>query len=214
MKGNKVNSFIKKNAYYFVFILTLAVITTITVMLIVTSKDNSLNTGGDNVIVKPDDTPNNPNEPTEPTEPDNPTSSIIIFDLPCNGAIIKDYVGDSVVYNQTLGIYQGHKAIDFSGEEGSQVFAVYDGIIESIVVSKLEGTTITIDHSNGLKSVYNSIEVVENLSSGDKVQKGEVIGYISTNNKKEYLDGPHLHFSVLENGLKIDPNKYLVMEEK
>lgn len=217
MKGNKVTNFIKKNAYYFVFILTLAVITTITVMLIVNAKDNSLSTGNENVIIKPDNTPsipNNPSEPSTPSEPDNEASSVIIFDLPCSGSIIKDYVADSVVYNQTLGVYQGHKAIDFSASEGAKVFACYDGTIESIVVSKLEGTTITIDHSNGLKSIYNSLEAVEGLSSGAVVKKGEVIGYVSSNNKKEYLDGPHLHFSVSENGVVVNPSKYLVTEEK
>ncbi|MBO5926497.1 MAG: M23 family metallopeptidase, partial [Clostridia bacterium] len=90
----------------------------------------------------------------------------------------------------------------------------YQGVIEEITTGKLEGTTVTIDHGNGLKSVYNSIEINEDLAVGQSVDKGESIGVISTNNRLEYKDGPHLHFEVLENGEKVDPFKYLLTEEK
>ncbi|MBQ3166493.1 MAG: M23 family metallopeptidase, partial [Clostridia bacterium] len=75
-------------------------------------------------------------------------------------------------------------------------------------------TTVTIDHGKGLKTVYNSIEPIEGLASGQKVEKGQVIGKVSTNNKQEYKDGPHLHFEVWENGESISPLKYLTVEEK
>jgi murein DD-endopeptidase MepM/ murein hydrolase activator NlpD len=135
--------------------------------------------------------------------------------MPVQGAsIIKDYVGASVVYNQTLGLYTGHKAIDFAAEEGTVVSCVYDGVVESIEISKVNGTTVTVDHGNGLKSVYNSIEAVESLQEGATVLKGDALGTVSTNNKTEHLDGAHLHFEVLENGVKTDPYKYLLTEEK
>ena len=135
--------------------------------------------------------------------------------MPVQGAsIIKDYVGASVVYNQTLGLYTGHKAIDFAAEEGTAVSCVYDGVIESIEISKVNGTTVMVDHGNGLKSVYNSIEAVESLQEGATVLKGDALGTVSANNKTEYLDGAHLHFEVWENGEKIDPTKYLTIDGK
>ena len=130
------------------------------------------------------------------------------------GEIIKDYSGSSVVYNQTLGVYSGHKAIDFGASEGASVLCVYDGVVESITTSKVNGTTVTIDHGDGLKTVYNSIEAREDLLEGMSLSKGDVIGEVSTSNKTEYLDGAHLHFEVIENGDKIDPQKYLVTESK
>ena len=155
----------------------------------------------------PENEENNENE-------QKPVVSVIVFDMPVNGTIIKDYVSAGVVYNQTLNLYSGHKAIDFAGEEGAVVKAVYGGQVENVEVSKLEGTTVTIDHGNGLKTVYNSIEVNEDIVIGKTLNKGDAIGVISTNNKLEYKDGAHLHFEVLENGEKIDPYKYLLTEEK
>ncbi len=232
-KNSKTINFIKKNVYYFVFIICLAVLSVITIALVVTSNSQPVN--GGNTIEKPNDdnndstgsndqNQNNQNKPSDENQPneDNqgeeeeqkPVVSVIVFDIPVNGTIIKDYVSAGVVYNQTLNLYSGHKAIDFAAEEGTAVKAVYQGKVESIVTSKLEGTTLTIDHGNGLKTVYNSIEVDDSIVVGTQVDKGDVIGSVSTNNKLEYLDGAHLHFEVLENGKKTDPYKYLLTEEK
>ena len=233
-KNSKTINFLRKNVYYFAFIVCLAVLSVITIALVVSSNSQPVN--GGQTIEKPNEDNNqnnnqngnlenkpnedgNKNENNENVNDNNdleqsPVVSVIVFDMPVNGTIIKDYVSAGVVYNQTLNLYSGHKAIDFAGEEGAVVKAVYGGVVESVEVSKLEGTTVTIDHGNGLKTVYNSIEVNEDIVIGKTLNKGEEIGVISTNNKLEYKDGAHLHFEVLENGEKIDPYKYLLTEEK
>ncbi len=225
-KNSKVTDFIRRNAYYLAFVLCIAVLAVITVALVTLgSTDNSIQTGGNDQIVDegtqtPNDETNKPSEDEgdnkdQTGDENQPTVSVIIFDMPVSGgSVIKDYVGASVVYNQTLGLYSGHKAIDFGAEEGAQVVCVYDGVIESVEISKVNGTSVTINHGNGLKSVYNSIEVLDSLQQGATVYKGEVLGTVSTNNKTEHLDGAHLHFEVWENGEKVDPNKYLIGEGK
>lgn len=236
-KSSKLTGFIKKNAYYFVFIFCLALLAVITVALVVSGNQNSLETGGNGSQIEDENKQpsGDENQPSDDTnggdqsgdqngdqsgdqnqggEDDKPTASVIVFDMPVNGTVIKDYVGASVIYNQTLGLYSGHKAIDFAAEEGTQVFCVYDGVIESVEISKVNGTSVTVDHGNGLKSVYNSIEADETLLEGMNVSKGDLLGTVSTNNKTEYLDGAHLHFEVLENGAKVDPNKYLTIDGK
>lgn len=233
-KNSKVADFIKRNAYYLAFVLCLAVLAVITVALVMTgSQNNSLQTGGNDQIVddngdtpsggnQNEDTPSGgdqnqdtPSDGSNDNQEEKPTVSVIIFDMPvAGGSVIKDYVGASVVYNQTLGLYTGHKAIDFGAEEGAEVFCVYDGVIESVEISKVNGTSITVDHGDGLKTVYNSIEAIDGIEEGLTVKKGDVLGLVSTNNKTEHLDGAHLHFEVWENGAKIDPNKYLIGEDK
>ena len=205
----KVLNFLKTNAYYFAFILCLGALAGITVALVVAGNSNSLQTGGEQI-----ETPSEGTENPSETPSETPTVTVIEFIMPVNGAtVIKDY-STSVVYNQTLGLYSGHKAIDFGAQEGATVVCVYEGVVESITTSKVDGVTVTVNHGNGLKTVYNSIEVREDLLEGMTLLKGDIIGEVSTSNKTESLDGAHLHFEVIENGEKIDPERYLITESK
>ena len=134
--------------------------------------------------------------------------------MPVNTTISVGEYSETMVFNQTLNRYSSHKAIDFFAPEGTPVMAVYDGTIESVNTSLLQGTTIIIDHGNGLKTVYNSLLDGDDVIVGQKVTQGEVIGEVSATNRQESKDGPHLHFSVEENGQVIDPIKYLAIAEK
>ena len=215
-KQQTKKNFFRKNIYYFVIAFVMLTFIAITVVLFATNQTtNGLQTPNDNNdLNKPTTsvTPNtdssltaDPNSPTdEPSqEPDKPTQTVITFVMPVENATLScDYTASSVVYNQTLNVYTGHLAIDFKADEGTPVVAVYSGKIESVTSSYLTGTTVTIDHGNGLKTVYNSVEIVEGLQSGMNVSKGQIIAYVSDNNRQEYKDGPHLHFEVLETLLK------------
>lgn len=234
-KNNKsLLGFIKKNLYYLVIGVSLAIIATVIAVVLVTNKkpnvagkpesvtpyesEQASTTGGGKESEK---TPDKPNESESGSakdpekESDTSASTKIVFDLPvASSTIIKSYTSSTVVFNKTLGIYTGHMGIDFAADAGTNVVAVYDGTIESVTTSYLQGTTVTIDHGNGLKSVYNSIEAAENLTEGKAVKKGDVIGAVSDNNRQEYKDGAHLHFEIIENGEKIDPETYLLSSEK
>ena len=227
-KQNKKN-FFKKNAYYFVIAFVMITFITLTVVLFAnqqknnglqnpSSENDELNKPNSSVVVPtPDSSTFSPEEDlnNQPIEPDSPTQTVISFIMPVENATLScDYTEASVVYNQTLNVYTGHLAIDFKADYGAEVLAVWAGKVESVTSSYLTGTTVTIDHGNGLKTVYNSVEAVEGLQAGMSVTKGQVIAYVSDNNRQEYKDGPHLHFEVLENGEKTSPYKYLTISEK
>lgn len=234
--------FIKKNLYYLVIGISLLIIAAVITVVLVTNKkpiegnkpdstpgiESEIPSNTDEPKT-PDDSKDNPDktgESDKPTEPDKPsggdedesgkpTDNKIVFSLPvANSTVIKGYTSSTVVFNKTLGVYTGHMGIDFAAEAGSVVVAVYDGTIESITTSYLQGTTITINHGNGLKTIYNSVEAAEDLAEGQNVKKGDAIATVSDNNRQEYKDGAHLHFEVIENGKKIDPETYLLSAEK
>ncbi len=67
------------------------------------------------------------------------------------------------------------------------------------------GNYVKIRHSNGLETTYahlNAISVVK----GQQVSRGQQVGLIgSTGNST----GPHLHFEVIRNGVKVNPLNYV-----
>lgn len=225
-KTNSVLNFIKNNLYYLLIGISLIIVATVIAIVLATSTQKSpsgsrppQNSESEKVeseseseseIEKPNDS-----EDVGGNESNKPVDTKIVFAMPVETSnILKNYTSSTVVYNQTLGVYTGHMGIDFGAEAGSEVVAVYTGKIDSITTSYLKGTTITIDHGNGLKSVYNSLDASENLVEGQVVNQGQVIGWVSDNNRQEYKDGPHLHFEVLFDGNRIDPNEYLLIAEK
>ena len=218
LKTKQFSEFIKKNGYYMAFVFCLAILAVITVALVMAGNThNTIDIGGGTQI---EEETNNGNTETPVIKPEDdinsePTVSVIEFIMPVKDAtVIKDYVGASVVYNQTLGLYSGHKAIDFASTEGADVYCVYDGVIESVQTSKVNGTTIVIDHGNGLKTLYRFVNAVDGLAVGDEVKQGDVIAVVAEATGNEYKDGAHLHFEILENGKTVDPTTHLEFFEK
>lgn len=118
-------------------------------------------------------------------------------------------------HNKTLNNYYEHKGVDFTAEVGTAVLAVDDGVVESIYKDDvLTGTEITVDHGDGVKTVYRFIDVGEDLTVGTSVKRGDVIGTVAEATGEEYKDGAHLHFEIKKDGKQVDPATYLTFEEK
>ena len=109
------------------------------------------------------------------------------------------------------GIIKNHAGIDIGGSTGNPVYAAADGII---IYSQYNtggyGNMVMIDHgtnSEGVKIVTlygHGNKLLRNV--GESVKQGELIMEMgSTGNST----GPHVHFEVRENGVAVDPKKYL-----
>lgn len=155
---------------------------------------------------------NNPGQVENP--PDEPVIVVTTFAMPLSNVdVTKTYTFDR---NETLkGIWEYHTGIDLKADAGTPVSCCLDGTVESVTVGhQLFGTTITVLHDNGLKTVYRFVDARENLKAGDKVKRGEVIGTVADPNGREADDGAHLHFEVYENGVMSDPEDYLDSSSK
>ncbi len=218
--NGKAVGFMKKNAVYFILALCVVAIGIAATMMLV--KDDGIN----NTVKNPDNVADTGNptvpdivEPDPPTvNPDNedetPVDSIITFIMPVENSTKISRYSEQMVFNTTLKRYSAHLATDFFADEGTDVLAVYDGTVKKIENSLLKGYVITIDHGNGLETVYGSLADGDAVAEGQKVKKGDVIGQVSVTNRQEYRDGAHLHFEVTEDGKVIDPIKYLSFDEK
>lgn len=225
--NGKFTLFLRRNAVYLVLAFCILAVG-ISIIFMVTNNNPPLTGENDKPVIETPIDPGNsdptikpgdneqPSDPTiKPDEPDvDPVAKPITFIMPVsNTTAINDY-SEVMVWNSTLGRFNSHLAIDFFATEGTDVMAVYDGTIKSVESSLLTGTTIIIDHGNGLFSKYNSLADGESVSVGQTVKQGDVIGQVSVTNRQEYKDGAHLHFEVIEDGAVIDPDKYLEINEK
>lgn len=197
--------------YYLILgacILVLAAIAVAVTLSITLNKDEVIDDGNDQVI---DDGGNDDNDDGNDDSTD--TSGDTAFGMPVETVNALNSYG--FYHNTTLDKYYLHTGIDFAGAAGDEVYAVQGGTVESIVTDpRLMGTTVTIAHENGLKTVYSFVDAAEGLAAGDKVEKGDVIATVAEPMGQEYKDGAHLHFEIFLNDKAVDPEEYLDIDEK
>ncbi len=98
-----------------------------------------------------------------------------------------------------------HPAIDIGGQVGNPIYASDSGVIVYAGWSDYGyGYLVVIDHGNGWQSAYAHLSAVA-VTCGQSVYQGGYIGALgSTGNSS----GPHLHFELVFNGVKVNPMDY------
>ncbi len=86
-----------------------------------------------------------------------------------------------------------HKGVDMIAARGTPIVAIYDGTVKRISTSSLGGKSLWLRSSNGDEYYYAHLDGYGDISSGQQVSEGDVVGFNgSTGNAPEWL--PHLHF--------------------
>ena len=64
------------------------------------------------------------------------------FVRPVSGEVLRDYSGDELVYDRTMGDWRTHNGVDFLAADGALVCAVADGVIEDVYRDEYYGTCL------------------------------------------------------------------------
>lgn len=197
-----------------VFLLIAA--TVLTVYFVTTNQNEIL----DNPPTDNPDNPDNPDDPDGPDGPDGPDKPSVgdgqvafiapIKDATCTVEYLENW------YNQSRDAYYWHQGIDYSADAGTEVYAMADGKVVSVVLNDVTGNSITIEHADGIQTIYRFVDAVQGLNAGDTVKQGQVIATVAEPYGTEYLDGTHLHLEMKVESKNVDPSKYIdqTLEEK
>lgn len=111
-----------------------------------------------------------------------------------------------------LGYTRMHKGLDFAAVRGTQVLAAGDGTVVQRRRNGSFGNYIRIRHSGELSTVYAHLDrYKDTLVSGDRVRRGEVIGYVG---ETGLTTGPNLHFEVLKGERQVNPAKVAALPQR
>ncbi|MCH5317822.1 MAG: M23 family metallopeptidase [Eubacterium sp.] len=133
---------------------------------------------------------------------DTNTPYVSFYKYPISETVLKGYT-EELVYNDTMGDYRSHTAIDFKGAEGTDVYAINDGRVLSVYNDAMLGMTVEIDHGGKLVAKYSGLEVV-NVSKGDPVMIGATIGTLGKVPFESAADC-HLHLETRLDGVCVNP---------
>lgn len=100
-----------------------------------------------------------------------------------------------------------HQGIDIAnGSYGSTIVASDGGVVTCASnTNNGYGIHVIIDHGNGYQTLYGHASQVF-VSVGEQVAQGEPIAAIGNTGNST---GPHLHFEIIENFVKVNPLGYL-----
>lgn len=121
---------------------------------------------------------------------------------PCTGTI--GINGFGMREHPILGINKMHEGIDIITDVGTKVLAAGNGIISYIGLRGGYGLAVEIEHQSGYKTVYAHLSSVL-VSEGQKVARGKVIALTGNSGLST---GPHLHYEVHHEGVKLDPLQF------
>jgi murein DD-endopeptidase MepM/ murein hydrolase activator NlpD len=148
-----------------------------------------------------------PSPAAEQTAAEAPAASV--FTWPVRGEVLSDFSLEVLAYDETMGDWRTHSGMDIAASLGAQVGAIASGTVEQVYDDDLMGTTVVIDHGDGLKSSYSNLASTPTVSPGDAVSPGSVIGSVGETALAEQTRAAHLHLELTQDGISVDPANYL-----
>ena len=107
------------------------------------------------------------------------------------------------------GYHRGHLAIDISSGPvpvfNASCLAADGGTVEYAGWYYGYGKYVKIRHANGLVTTYSHLNTI-GVVAGQKVSRGQLIGRVGNTGNSS---GPHLHFEVIKNGVRVNPLNYV-----
>ncbi len=102
-----------------------------------------------------------------------------------------------------------HSGLDVAVKRGTPIHASARGLVLETADYFFNGKTVFVDHGNGLITLYCHLDRID-VKPGDAVGKGQQIGLSGMTGR---ASGPHLHWSVVLNGVMVDPELFIAVEQ-
>lgn len=98
-----------------------------------------------------------------------------------------------------------HGGVDIACDKGVDIYAVKGGTVTFSGTYATYGKLVVIDHGNGVQTKYAHCSELY-VKKGDTVVQGQVIAAVGSTGRST---GNHLHFEVVINGGRVNPEPYI-----
>lgn len=104
-------------------------------------------------------------------------------------------------YVEAFNVSTGHRAIDYAAPLGTPIRSVGAGSVVKASWNGSYGNFVSIRHNGTYTTNYAHLSRYA-VKNGQKVKQGDIIGYVGSTG---FSTGPHLHYEMVKNGVKINP---------
>ena len=127
---------------------------------------------------------------------------------PASGAVIIGYSMDQTVFFSPLEQYKYNPALVIQSDVNTKVLAAADGQVLSVETTPETGETVAVDIGGGYQLVYGQLKEIQ-FAVGDRVSRGDLLGFVSEPTKYYSVEGSNLYFQMLKDGEPVNPMDYL-----
>lgn len=122
-----------------------------------------------------------------------------LFAVPVQGRISSPFGAQRSYNGGPVSSYHG--GVDYGASVGTPVHAAEAGRVVLAEELKVRGKAVVIDHGLGVMSGYWHLSDIA-VRAGQEVEKGDLIGEVGNTGLST---GPHLHWEVQVDGVKVNP---------
>lgn len=124
---------------------------------------------------------------------------------PVTGSISSSFGLRRVFNGQPRGL---HRGLDLRAQQGTPIRACADGQVALADNLYFSGNAVYLNHGEGVFTAYlHMVEIL--VQEGEMVHQGQIIGRVGATGR---VTGPHLHLSLLVQGVSVDPQPFLVSQ--
>lgn len=99
-----------------------------------------------------------------------------------------------------------HGGTDIAAPQGTPILAAAEGTVVAATWHNGYGYYVKIKHNNTYSTLYGHCSELH-VSTGQKVKQGQLIAKVGSTG---YSTGPHLHFEVIQNGVRVDAMRFYI----
>ena len=125
------------------------------------------------------------------------------------GEVLRDFSVETLSLDPTLEDWRTHDGLDIAAAQGTKVIAMAAGTVTQVYDDGLMGTTVVVDHGNGLTTLYANLAQQPTVKTGDAVETGTILGTVGGTAIAESGMDSHLHLEAWDDGAPADPMDYL-----
>ncbi|WP_313027036.1 peptidoglycan DD-metalloendopeptidase family protein [Pseudomonas lopnurensis] len=128
--------------------------------------------------------------------------SNLLFDRPVDGPLSSPF-GLRRFFNGEE--RNPHSGLDFAAKAGTPIKAPAAGTVILTGDYFFNGRTVFLDHGQGLISMFCHLSEID-VKVGDRLGRGEALGKVGATGR---ATGPHLHWNVSLNDVRVDPSIFI-----
>lgn len=119
--------------------------------------------------------------------------------------VIREHSEKEPSYSTTLDVWEIHKGIDVSANEGQEIKSLLDGTVVDVYKDDKYGMSVKIKSDDDTIVVYSNLDSQVKVEKNQQVSEGDTIGIVGETAEVEIADGTHVHVEAYSGDKSIDP---------